>query len=239
MKYLFSIIMLFCSLGISARDYLPILKEGRVWNCIASPNMIKHYPRSYQIYVAEEVYENGHTCKVLRWKDDNHLYATAYEENGKVYAVNFDGGLYPELLMLDFNLEKGYVLYEGFDYYISEVDYIEFNGIRRKRLTISRLRNPSNPVLYWIEGIGPTYDTWASDVPRAGTVYYLESCYDDGVCVFKNDEPPFWSDWTEGVETVKSDMKSTGNKTFDTSGRIINDKDYKGIVIKDGKKFCK
>lgn len=235
MKYLFSVIMLFCSLGISARDYLPILKEGRVWNCIDSPTLSYPYPKPVQIYVAEEVVESGHTCRVLRWKNVNGdgIFAIAYEEKGKVYAVNFDGGLYPELLMLDFNLEKGDVVS---DYLcVSNVDYVNINGVVRKRIFFS------NESTYWIEGIGPTYDdVWMSIIAHViGSFKYLESCYDDGVCVFKNDEPPFWSDWTEGVETVASGMKSTCNKTFDISGRIIKDKDYKGIVIKDGKKFSK
>ena len=234
MKYLFSIIILFCSLGINARDYLPILKEGRVWNCIYSPTLTYPYPKPIQIYVAEEVIENGHTCRVLRWKNMNGdgIFGTAYEEKGKLYALNVNG-IYPELLMLDFNLEKGDVVSDFLC--VSNVDYVNINGVVRKRIFFS------NESTYWIEGIGPTYDNlWISPIDHViGLFMYLESCYDDDVCVFKNDDPPFWSDWTEGVETVKSDTKSTGNKTFDTSGRIINDKDYKGIVIKDGKKFCK
>lgn len=134
--------------------------------------------------------------------------------------------------MLDFNLEKGDTIS---DLYVSDVDSIEFDGVIRKRLAISP-QNSVSVIAYWIEGIGPTYDYWAVDIPRTGVTIYLESCYDDGVCVFKNDTPPYW---TSGIETVKSDKETTDNKAFDIYGRKINDKNYKGVVIKNGKKLCK
>lgn len=236
MKYLFSIIVLVFSLGINARDYLPILKEGRVWNCIASPTLQRPYPLPFQIYVAEEVVKSGHVCRVIRDKDDGDEICTVYEEDGKLYAVDgyFKAPEDPPLLMLNFNLEKGDAISDNL--YVSDVDSIGSDGVIRKRLAFSSRYNTSIVTTYWIEGIGTTNDYWAVNIPQTGGPIYMESCYDDGVCVFKNNTLP---DWTSGIETVKTNVEATDNKTFDIYGRNVKDQSYKGIVIKGGKKFLK
>lgn len=233
MKHFVCIIMFFASLCAKAKDYLPILTEGKVWNCIAKPTLGRPYSVNYQLYVAEETVENGQVCRTIRYRDDsNEVAYTAFEDNGKLYNAHGDDG-HP-ILYLDFNLEKGDLLYDNV--YVSDVDYVEIGGVSRKRLSISSKDDNNSAFLtYWIEGIGTTYDFWATDIPHLiGENIYLESCYENGVCIFQNEEPPFWSDIK-----VTEIPHSTDSKIFDISGRIIKEKNYKEIVIQNGKKFIK
>ena len=64
----------------------------------------------------------------------------------------------------------------------------------------------------------------------------LESCYDNGVCIFQNDKLPDYM--KSGITSVRT-TKAMDGKEYDISGCAISGSRHAGVVIKNGKKILK
>ena len=141
-----------------AQEYKPMLTDGKEWLCMleieGSPDGADgKWP--YYITVCGECVEEGRIFKKLKKeytdsvpKNEQKIsYFVAYEENGQVFRkYDFDVEGENILLILDFNLKKGDVATRVGEV-VTDVDYVEAYGVRRKRLKIGKY-------FYWVEGIG-------------------------------------------------------------------------------------
>ena len=95
-----------------AQNYMPMLKEGRVWNCVIvhfGTNDVKE--RSYTITVGDKAVVKGQEVKTLHFKfehldgiyDINDYDIYAYEADRKLYGFFEDSGEWSALPMLDFS----------------------------------------------------------------------------------------------------------------------------------------
>lgn len=263
MKNIFILIMAILSAcKVDARDYLPVYTEGKVWN-YSYYTMVdnKMQKGEYQWYVVGDTIVGGKNCKIISSRnieDPINIFSrekeVVYENDKKVYSVE-DTDNSPEFkLRLDFNLNLGdhFKINLGLpdynvDFYVSSSDSVMGGDIKRKRIILAYGEDSfdkGQEADCWIEGIGTTLTTWLENT-LAGTTtssshlvkLRFDSCYDGDVCIYKNDElPPTPSDFT-GIESVKTDNTDNG-KMYNLNGQQVG-KNYKGVVIQNGKKFYK
>lgn len=238
MKYIFATLLMFVSLYSEARDYLPVLTEGKVWNCIFYCPFKEPKTYNFQIKVDGDTIAGDRTCKRIRLIYPKGTYCSyntaAYEENHKVYSFNYEN---KETLLLDFDMEKGDHLYGTS--YIYDVDSIEFDGVKRKRILLS-LGYDEKISVCWIEGVGATSEYWATEVPipTDGVSQYLESCYDNGKCIFRNENLP--DNVTNGIGYLKAQQNCTGkNEIYNIMGCRVSNMSGHGVFIKNGKKIIR
>lgn len=147
-KILVFVLWAFVSIAY-AQEYKPMLTDGKEWLCMleieGSPDGADgKWP--YYITVCGESVEEGRIFKKLKKeytdsvpKNEQKIsYFVAYEENGQVFRkYDFDVGGENILLILDFNLKKGDVATRVGEV-VTDVDYVEAYGVRRKRLKIGK-----------------------------------------------------------------------------------------------------
>lgn len=240
MKYFITTMLMLATLSVGARDYLPVLNEGKVWNCIFFCGFNEQKAYGFQIKVDGDTIVGNRTCKRIRvdypeTSDYNmyHSYTTAaYEENHKVYAFSYSEDSSATLLM-DFDMKKGDVLYESIC--VFDDDSVEIEGVKRKRILLDE--NSRN---CWIEGIGSTTEVWATLVPMPtnGVSQYLESCYENGKCIFKNENlPDFVVSGIKNVDVAKN--VEDKNEVYNIMGCKVTSESGHGVFIKNGKKIIR
>lgn len=189
-KMLVVILWAFVSIAY-AQEYKPMLTDGKEWLCMleieGSPDGADgKWP--YKITVCGESVEEGRIFKKLKKeytdsvpKNEQKIsYSVAYEENGQVfrkYDFDFEGENI--LLILDFNLKKGDVATRVGEV-VTDVDYVEAYGVRRKRLKIGKY-------FYWVEGIGCDDDNGLAPripIPTFRICSRILKCYEGGELVF-------------------------------------------------------
>lgn len=114
-------------------------------------------------------------------------------------------------------------------------DSIEIDGIKRKRILLDESAHSC-----WIEGIGATAEAWATPVPMPtnGVSQYLESCYENGKCIFKNENLPDFV--VSGIKHVDMPKNVEGEKeVYNIMGCKVTDENSRGVYIKNGKKIIK
>ena len=92
-----------------------------------------------------------------------------------------------------------------FIYKVTDIDVIEYNGVRRKRL---KLENPS-PLNYgyWVEGIGCMRGiTEQISSQLIGGVYQLKDCYQSDELIFVNENPEYC--WIYPTKTSENQQDS-------------------------------
>lgn len=212
----------------------------------------------YQRYVDRDTIIDGKNCKIIlsrKVKDNYNIHyierkEVVYENDKKVYSV-YSGPQFE--LRLDFNLDQGdhYKIYTvpPMDFYVSSTDSVMGGDVKRKRIKLAFGEGwdcEGEDADCWIEGIGTTLTTWLENTlarptctkPEDMVISRFDSCYDGDVCIYKSDEqPPTLSDFTSAIKSVTPD-KLSDRKMYNLSGQQVG-KDYKGIVIQGGKKFCK
>ena len=183
-------------------------------------------------------------CKrvVISGSGGYEKHIAAYEEDGKLYAYAYEGGLTGNrdtpILLMDFTLSKGDSKHDEYEEYdVLDVDFVMLGGVSRRRLKINGGSNEGH-YTYWIEGIGATEDNWLTAVPRPtnGQRVMLESCYENGTLIFENSEIP--DDMKSSITSVRT-TKAMDGKEYDLSGCTISGSRHAGVVIKNGKKILK
>lgn len=221
-----------------AQEYKPMLTDGKEWLCMleieGSPDGADgKWP--YKITVCGESVEEGKTFKKLKKeytdsvpKDEQKIsYFLAYEENGQVFRkYDFDVEGENILLVLDFNLKKGDVA-TRLGEVVTDVDYVEAYGVRRKRLKIGE-------GFYWVEGIGCDDENGLAPripIPTFRICSRILKCYEGGELVFTDKD--FLTN-TTSIGRVADDIIQT-EYLYNLQGERVF-RPSRGIYIKGSRK---
>ena len=160
--------------------YKPMLKDGRVWNCIEI-----HYKAgkldtlTHEYRIEGTIEKDGHVCyNLYRGSNQIGLY---YEEGAKVFRYTASGWE----LLFDFSLSPGEVASEYNT--VGEVKTIVMKGVPRRCLFFPWVS------CWWIEGIGSSFsgpNYFNFDIPVIGSFVCMKlmSVYDGDVCIFEADD---------------------------------------------------
>ena len=182
---LFGLLTPYASLTTNGQEtYKPMLKDGRVWNCIevyfgAEKNDTVN--REYRIEETSEL--DGHVCYNLCL--GNKQIGIYYEEGPKVFRHTANGWE----LLLDFSLSPGDVAPKLGGLMVDEVKTIVIKGEPRRCLYFP-VTTDYGTQLCWIEGIGSSlsgpyyYDEFIGSLLSVK----LQSVYDGDVCIFEDDD---------------------------------------------------
>ena len=222
-----------------AQEYKPMLTDGKEWLCMleieGSPDGADgKWP--YKITVCGESVEEGRIFKKLKKeytdsvpKNEQKIsYFLAYEENGQVfrkYDFDFEGENI--LLILDFNLKKGDVA-TRLGEVVTDVDYVEAYGVRRKRLKIG------DSGFYWVEGIGCDDENGLAPripIPTFRICSRILKCYEGGELVFTDKD--FLTN-TTSIGRVADDIIQT-EYLYNLQGERVF-RPSRGIYIKGSRK---
>ena len=236
-KILVVVLWAFVSIAY-AQEYKPMLTDGKEWLCMleieGSPDGTDgKWP--YNITVCGESVEEGRIFKKLKKeytdsvpKNEQKIsYFLAYEENGQVfrkYDFDFEGENI--LLILDFNLKKGDVA-TRLGEVVTDVDYVEAYGVRRKRLKIGKF-------FCWVEGIGCDDENGLAPripIPTFNICSRILKCYEGGKLVFTDKD--FLTN-TTSIGRVADDIIQT-EYLYNLQGERVF-RPSKGIYIKGSRK---
>lgn len=236
-KMLVVVLWAFVSIAY-AQEYKPMLTDGKEWLCMleieGSPDGTDgKWP--YKITVCGESVEDGRIFKKLKKeytdsvpKNEQKIsYFLAYEENGQVfrkYDFDFEGENI--LLILDFNLKKGDVA-TRLGEVVTDVDYVEAYGVRRKRLKIG-------DGFYWVEGIGCDDENGLAPrlpIPTFSICSRILKCYEGGELVFTDKD--FLTN-TTSIGRVAGDIIQT-EYLYNLQGERVF-RPSRGIYIKGSRK---
>lgn len=185
--------------------------------------------------------------KILVEDEDEERYVVGWEDNGVIYGYGNPEGtdsicFYPTM---NFNLHVGdstYVKFtsSGNPVFVAEVvneEVINVCGIERRKLT---LQTEDGYIGYWVEGIGAnTYDFYLIPVyySSMGYGYHLVKCFQNGECIFTEDDFLTSTDGIKDVEVSEKDATlSEDAQLYDLSGRKVTGTPRSGIYIKGGRK---
>lgn len=251
MRYILSLLLLLSTHVANADEYLPVLAEDKVWHCLYKTLAMAGAGQEsdkFEISVSGDTLVNGRVCKrvVISGSGGYEKHIAAYEEDGKLYAYAYEGGLTGNrdtpILLMDFTLSKGDSKHDEYEEYdVLDVDYVMLGGVSRRRLKINGGSNEGH-YTYWIEGIGATEDNWLTAVPRPtnGQRVMLESYYENGTLIFENSEIP--DDMKTGIEGVAKDSVFRTTAIYSIDGTYLGtSKSWlpHGIYIVGGKKVVK
>ena len=167
------------------------------------------------------------TDLVLFKKQQKISYFVAYEENGQVFRkYDFDVEGENILLILDFNLKKGDVATRVGEV-VTDVDYVEAYGVRRKRLKIGKY-------FYWVKGIGCDDDNGLAPripIPTFRICSRILKCYEGGELVFTDKD--FLTN-TTSIGRVADDIIQT-EYLYNLQGERVF-RPSRGIYIKGSRK---
>ena len=182
---LFIAALLVIGQSVCAREYLPMLKEGKQWMYYYTN---QHYECNYYFTLNGDTVIDGKTWHkvyermVDQWTGTDIIrerYAGAmFEEDGRVYR--FTKNVQKKEMLCDFNLEVGDKTSEG-NWEVTDIGNTYAFGKTRKCLTLRRVNEEPylHHVEYWIEGIG------SSNTFVDSSISFL-ACYEDNRCVFTN-----------------------------------------------------
>lgn len=237
-KMLLVLLWAFVSIAY-AQEYKPMLTDGKEWLCMleieGSPDGTDgKWP--YKITVCGESVEDGRIFKKLKKeytdsvpKNEQKIsYSVAYEENGQVFRkYDFDVEGENILLILDFNLKKGDVA-TRLGEVVTDVDYVEAYGVRRKRLKIG------DSGFYWVEGIGSDDENGLAPripIPTFRICSRILKCYEGGELVFTDKD--FLTN-TTSIGRVADDIIQT-EYLYNLQGERVF-RPSRGIYIKGSRK---
>ena len=180
------IVCLLAGVSANARDYLPMLKDGKRWMYYYTNN---HYEcNTYYTLKGDTVFNDNKWYKVYQRTVDQwtgtELIEEQYvgvmrEEAGRVYR--YAKGKNSTDLLCDFNLEVGDEgkVSEYCEWRVLDISYIYVLGTIRKCLTLS-WKDTSEAMEwkeYWVEGIGSSRTFMNADIS-------FRVCYEDDRCIF-------------------------------------------------------
>lgn len=187
-RMLLSIVFGALVLPVVAREFYPMLKNGKEWYYYLSNSVSREYDLFYRLdgdtiidgvkgYKVWSKFLNQQTGE-LHW--DYGFAGAMIEKDGRTYYIEPDGR---RLLICDFNMKVGEVTPEGYRRVVA-IDSIYVMGRKLRRLEIEvEYMGGWEPSGYWVEGIGGS-----SRCPNYNTPTQLVTCYEDGHCIFANVE---------------------------------------------------
>ena len=234
---LFSLLTLCASLTANGQEtYKPMLKDGRVWNCIELWGAVNLDTLDLEYRIEGTIEKDGHVCYNL-YQGSKQI-GLLYEEGPKVFYHTENGWE----LLFDFSLSPGEVASEY--YMVDEVKTIVMKGVPRRCLFFPCAFGDGNKEC-WIEGIGnsktgPFYPYFLDliighTIPISYRGMKLMSVYDGDVCIFEYDDL-FGKGTSVPDITSTETTESTG--IYDLQGRRLSGKPARGIYIENGKKIA-
>lgn len=263
MRMLLSLLTLLITLGVSAQSeesYHPLLKEGKTWNYQEYYHNVWNDEEwtkdvSYVINGTTEI--DGKTYyKMYRISEEGTEYYSALrEEDRKVWQYSSDEG---DKLIYDFNMSVG-------DSYVPN-DHDSRNPVFKlvaiKPVQVHDVVLDVYHYAEWIQPFFPSFPELVDVIPRPivegvgceegwelGRLFWqyptdgiihrenFISCYEDGGCIFTNEDfdnlPVITQepDYVLSVEDGKVDYP-----LYDFQGRRLTGKTTKGVYIQNGKK---
>lgn len=246
MKKLLLIIFAFFCINANAQEYKPMFTDGKMWiysTAIIGKELQVLSPSTSTAVVCGDTIVGGRTCKKLCYREydeDATKKAFAYnwaiyEESGRVYVWDLDVSPESFSLMLDFNMEKGYITEDGLDK-VKYKDVVNVWGEERSRIVFGSKDAKGIPMV-WVEGVGSSIDSYFTKlfIPTGGiALRYLLECYENGRLIFTRDD--FTKNLPTGVAANVADVPNADTRTFDLSGRRIYSPKSGEIYIKSGEK---
>lgn len=188
-----------------------------------------------KLYVASDNSSKGsYLAGFLHTAEKKGYFRYQEEENYSLidgfYGLNLE--YETDYLIYDFSLEKGdefklHLPEQEIKFYISDVDSIETNSIKRKRYTIRNSPESEQILTYWIEGVGSTDGLFYQELEHWITCECFKlfvCCSEDGETLYLNPEfnecphfpsPPFevniGNDTTFCADCIGEDMKIAPN----------------------------
>lgn len=213
-------------------DYHPMLKDGRMWNCIKVfyNDGLRNDTTEFHFWIDGTDEVDGRLCYKLYSGHDTFKYY--YEGGPKVYQYSSNGWQQ----VFDFSLKEGDVCDAMGSLPVSATDVIETAGGPRRRLTFG-IRDYDNNDVSLIEGIGCSLSgpviTFNEIVSGNFLLEKLQSVYDGDVCIY--DSSDLNHGMTDAVHTITHD-DSQSIVFFDLQGRRMQGKPAKGVYIRNGRK---
>ena len=240
-KLLLIAFALLCISTVGAKEYKPMLTDGKLWKWVEENIMQGNH--IYSIAVYGDTIVRGQTCKRIYFRPEDFNPSdvsslsgdclAAYEEDGCVYVDDIlfqNQGKFVK--MLDFNMQVGETLFGYIK--VANEDYKEINGDRVRRI---KFRNSYKDVSVWVEGIGPCNNYYSTPLPVPTNGYMgdrMLECYDNGKLIYTADD--FLKGWDTNGIALPTAEKTAGGTTYDISGKPTNAPHKGEIYIKDGKK---
>lgn len=232
--FILFVLQMFSFCSFAQNSDTEFFKEGKVWRGWLT--FYWDYPyQDFSVQVCGDTIFNDIKCKKLIYKRYrlNTQEVTfkqifvGYEKDKQVFVSYTGMGHHDFSKVLDFNLTLGKA--ESYD--VLEIDTIQVNGIKRKRLKVS---NSPEHVSYIVEGIGFNND---GDWGYIFNSFYnvILSVYEDGKCIFTKDD--FMAPPITGIVNVKDTHSPEDNAIYNLMGKRV-DAPIKGqIYIRNHKKF--
>lgn len=244
-----SLILLLTAASVSARQYRPLLKDGKVWNI--RYNVVNlDSAIQWTLFIEGDTIIDGERWQRMRQIWGGELSQGAYllqEEEGRVWQYTYLNSekKYGRQLLYDFNLEEGdsVGVHSCEDMVVSSVDTVMTQGHAFMRITMSESvdQYPGQYTLYqkWIEGVGGESGPLLSRSSRySGSVKItLLSCYEDGECIFMTDGFDLAPWKTSGIVSPIDRGRGSSCQFYDLLGRRLLGRPAKGVYIKDGRKY--
>ena len=186
-RMLLSIIFGTMLLPLLAREFYPMLKDGKEWYYYLSSTS-----REYSLYYrldGDTIIDGEKGFKMwskflnqqtgeLNW--DYSLVGAMIEKDGRTYFIQHDGR---RQLVCDLNMKVGDVTPEGSRRVVGiDEIYVMGRKLRRLEIEVEYMRD-WEPGGYWVESVGG-----ASRCPDYNSPTQLVTCYEDGHCIFANVE---------------------------------------------------
>ena len=247
--------------AVAQIDYHPLLKEGKVWNIYYS-----NYSRSFELnfcvkVLGDTIVDNEQCYKATSETIDIATGNVISKGGGVVVLLEKDRKVYERRndiwrFLYDFNLQQGdvKVINDVSKQEVLAIDGVEVNGKTFRRMTLKETYAYYGDTVsvtgYWVEGVGSSFGLLSPDNwPAMGGTFYLESCFEDGECIFTAaDFDKQGIDINTGVESLYNEQctmnKGTqectmNNVLFDLQGRRIQGSPKHGVYIQNGKKVMK
>jgi len=188
-RILLSIILGALVLTVVAREFYPMLKDGKEWYYYLT-NSFYEFNLYYRLD-GDTIIDGEKGFKVwskflnqqtgeLHW--DYSLVGAMIEKDGRTYYIEHNGR---RQLICDLNMNVGEVTPDGYRRVVA-IDSIYVMGRKLRRLEIEVVDfeyGDWEPGGYWVEGIGGSFRC-----PEYNSPTQLVTCYENGRCIFANVE---------------------------------------------------
>ena len=188
-RMLLSIVFGALVLPVVAREFYPMLKDGKEWNYYYTTT--GSWESNYYFRLAGDTIIDGEKGYKVWFKHvhqqtgqvfaDYTLQGAMIEKDGRTYYIEPDGR---RRLICDLNMKVGEILTDV-EKRVVDIDSIYVMGRTFRRLSLAPLTSKGlnePPTDYWVEGIG-----CSAGFPE-GQPTSLVTCYEDGHCIFANVE---------------------------------------------------
>lgn len=238
MKFIIPILLCFFSQTMNGE----LLKDGMVWNIIASGTLSHPDVEHFQLKVLRDTIIYGRTCKVVGAVSNGEVYFNYIlrENHGIIYRQDDTNEGLPLCPIMNFNLKKGDAFQDYYDEegYVVDIDSIVIDGKKHKRVSVSPCSNDNiDTSTHWIEDVGADSEFFITPIVEPiGRTCYLVSAYLNDECIYENDNLPDWATnaLCEPVKTYDGDRE----KIYSLSGVELNKVPKKGICILGNKKIA-